>query len=369
MSDASSVSLVGISKRYAGANRPALDNVSLTIEPGAFFSILGPSGCGKTTLLRIIAGFEYPTSGRVLIGGTDVTGLPPRQRDIAMVFQDYALYPHMTVRQNITFNLTNKRVPRKEIDDRLQQVATTLGLTLLLEKLPDKLSGGERQRVALGRAIIRRPRVFLMDEPLSNLDLKLRELMRIELGRIHKELGVTMVFVTHDQSEAMTLSSTMAILEKGEVQQVGSPDLIYSSPANSFVARFIGSPSMNLLSLFVAKDCLVGGNGQSVRLPRPSSANLTDGTMILAGVRPHHFKIAPAGVTGIAVEVELVEHLGRSDFAVCRPRVEGLFESQRTIVVELETGSGISAGASLELTVDRECITCFNARSGAAIPA
>ena len=255
---ASSVELRDVTKRFAGADRPALDAVSLVVEPGAFFSVLGPSGCGKTSLLRIIAGFEYPSSGRVFIDDRDVTALPPRERDIAMVFQDYALYPHMTAEQNITFNLRNKRVPAREIRQRLDAVAEILGIKSLLGKRPDKLSGGERQRVALGRAIIRKPRVFLMDEPLSNLDLKLREIMRIELGRIHKELGVTMIFVTHDQSEAMTLSSAMAILEKGRLQQCGMPDAIYREPANMFVARFIGSPSMNMFRMRATGSMLAG---------------------------------------------------------------------------------------------------------------
>src|SRR4029079_2982443 len=227
MGSAASVRLDGVSKVFTGGDRAALENVSLDIEPGAFFSILGPSGCGKTTILRIVAGLEYPTEGRVLLDGKDVTGLPPRSRDIAMVFQDYALYPHMTVERNITFNLWNRRLSRHEISQRLNVTARTLGLEGLLTQKPAQLSGGERQRVALGRALIRRPRVFLMDEPLSNLDVKLREAMRIELGGVDQELVVTTIYVTHDQSEAMTLSTRLAVMRGGVLQQVGPPDEVY----------------------------------------------------------------------------------------------------------------------------------------------
>ena len=223
MNEVASVRLDGVSKTYPGTPRPAVDGVDLAIEAGSFFSILGPSGCGKTTLLRIIAGFEFPDAGQVHIGERDVTGLSPRNRDIAMVFQDYALYPHMTAEQNITFNLRNRRVPRAEIAERLSDTSELLGIDDILKKRPAQLSGGERQRVALGRAMIRRPKVFLMDEPLSNLDLKLREAMRIELGRLHQELGITIVYVTHDQTEAMTLSTELAVLRDGIIQQVGKP--------------------------------------------------------------------------------------------------------------------------------------------------
>ena len=230
MNEVASVRLDGVSKTYPGTLRPAVDGVDLAIEAGSFFSILGPSGCGKTTLLRIIAGFEFPDAGRVQIGERDVTGLSPHNRDIAMVFQDYALYPHMTAEKNITFNLRNRRVPRAEIAERLRDTSGLLGIDDILKKRPAQLSGGERQRVALGRAMIRRPKVFLMDEPLSNLNLKLREAMRIELGRLHQELGITIVYVTHDQTEAMTLSTELAVLRDGIIQQVGKPDAVYAQP-------------------------------------------------------------------------------------------------------------------------------------------
>jgi ABC-type sugar transport system ATPase subunit len=359
MAESSSVEIKDISKTYPGAARPAIDAVSLAIEPGAFFSILGPSGCGKTSLLRIIAGFEYPSAGRVFIGGRDITGLPPRQRDIAMVFQDYALYPHMTAEQNITFNLRNKRVPEPEIRQRLGTVADILGIGALLDKRPDKLSGGERQRVALGRAIIRKPSVFLMDEPLSNLDLKLREAMRIELGRIHRELGVTMIFVTHDQSEAMTLSSSMAVLEKGKLQQCGKPDAIYREPANLFVARFIGSPSMNMLRMRASGTALTAAGGK-IRFPIGAGVKLPMGDVIM-GVRPHHLRIAMRGAQGIPVTVDLVEHLGRSNFVVCTPTVEDVLSDQRTLVLEADTQQRLEPGMALVLAPDLASVVYFDA--------
>jgi ABC-type sugar transport system ATPase subunit len=367
MSASSSVELREVSKTYAGANRAAVDAVSLTVEPSAFFSILGPSGCGKTSLLRIIAGFEYPSSGRVFIDDRDVTALPPRQRDIAMVFQDYALYPHMTAEQNITFNLKNKRVPAREIRKRLEAVADILGIGVLLDKRPDQLSGGERQRVALGRAIIRKPRVFLMDEPLSNLDLKLREAMRIELGRIHKELGVTMIFVTHDQSEAMTLSSAMAVLEKGQLQQCGKPDAIYRDPANIFVARFIGSPSMNMLRMRVVGTALVSDADPNIRFPLGVGLKLPASEPIIVGIRPHHLRLAGNGEPGIHVVVDLIEHLGRSNFAICTPLSEGLMADRRALVFEADTRLRIEPGMKLVLTSDLASLVLFRASDGKAL--
>jgi multiple sugar transport system ATP-binding protein len=364
---ASSVELRGVTKLFAGADRPALDSISLAIPPGAFFSILGPSGCGKTSLLRIIAGFEYPSSGRIFIDDRDVTALPPRERDIAMVFQDYALYPHMTAEQNITFNLKNKSVPASEIRQRLNAVAEILGIKPLLDKRPDKLSGGERQRVALGRAIIRKPRVFLMDEPLSNLDLKLREIMRIELGRIHSELGVTTIFVTHDQSEAMTLSSEVAILEKGRLQQRGMPDSIYREPANMFVARFIGSPSMNLFRMRASGPVLTGVKDAQVTLPLGTGRGLSDDREVVVGVRAHHLRVARQGERGIPVTVDLVEHLGRSNFVVCTPLLDGLVLDGRAIVFESETEVTFAPGGRLTLTADPTSLVFFNASDGTAL--
>ncbi|MCL4188464.1 MAG: ABC transporter ATP-binding protein [Rhodobacteraceae bacterium] len=368
MAEAAPVVLEGVGKTYQGADRPSLAGVSLAIAPGAFFSILGPSGCGKTTLLRIIAGFEMPTEGRVLIDGRDVTGLPPRARDIAMVFQDYALYPHMTAADNITFGLRNRRVPRREIAVRLEATAATLGITHLLGKRPDRLSGGERQRVALGRAIVRRPRVFLLDEPLSNLDLKLRETMRIELGRLHRELGVTMVFVTHDQAEAMTLSTTLAVLDGGRLQQAGPPDTVYARPANRFVARFIGSPSMNLLAMVAGPDGLAAAGAPAAAV-LAAPAGLVPGP-VEVGIRPHHLRPAGPGTRGLAVRVELVEHLGRSNFLVCTPvDAPGLLAAGRALVAEVAADVAPEPGSALVLDAAPRDMALFDPASGQAIAA
>jgi len=363
---AAPVVLDGVGKTYPGADRPALDGIALAIAPGAFFSILGPSGCGKSTLLRIIAGFEAPSRGRVLIDGRDVTALPPRARDIAMVFQDYALYPHMTAADNITFGLRNRRLPRREIAARLEAAAATLGITHLLGQRPDRLSGGERQRVALGRAIVRRPRVFLLDEPLSNLDLKLRETMRIELGRLHRELGVTMVFVTHDQAEAMTLSTTLAVLERGRLQQAGPPDAVYARPANRFVGAFIGSPSMNLLDMVAGPGGLAAA-GAPGRPLLPAPGWLPPGP-VTVGIRPHHLTPAAAGQGGLPVRVELVEHLGRSNFLVCAPQgAPGLLPPGRALVAEVAAGLAPAPGSALALAAAPGDYLLFDPESGRAL--
>ena len=362
MSAAASVNLRGVSKTYPGTSRPAADAVDLSIEPGSFFSILGPSGCGKTTLLRIVAGFEYPDTGRVHIGEMDVTGLSPRNRDIAMVFQDYALYPHMTAEQNITFNLKNQRVPRDEIGRRLAETASLLDIGEILKKRPAQLSGGERQRVALGRAMIRRPKVFLMDEPLSNLDLKLREAMRMELARLHQELGTTMVYVTHDQTEAMTLSTELAVLRDGIIQQVGEPDAVYASPANLFVARFIGSPSMNIFRMTRHDGVLRQTGGGNGVIPLPRAAQVQQGQDCLVGVRPHHMIVQGEGGDGLQAQVLRTEHLGRSNIVDCRP-VEGpdYLHEQQVIQIETDAAAVYEPGTVIALSAPSEAIRLFGA--------
>ena len=364
MSTAASVSLLSVSKTYPGTTRPAADAVDLSIEPGCFFSILGPSGCGKTTLLRIIAGFEYPDTGRVHIAETDVTARSPRNRDIAMVFQDYALYPHMTAEQNITFNLKNQRVSRAEIGRRLAETATLLGIGEILKKRPAQLSGGERQRVALGRAMIRRPKVFLMDEPLSNLDLKLREAMRMELARLHQELGTTIVYVTHDQTEAMTLSTELAVLRDGIIQQVGKPGSVYAWPANLFVARFIGSPSMNILQMRRGDGALrpVGGDGL---LPLPCGARVGDGEECLVGVRPHDMTVQGTTGDGLRVQVMRTEHLGRSNIVDCSPE-DGpdYLHEQQAIQIETDAAESYEPGAAITLSAPADAIRLFGRDGG-----
>jgi ABC-type sugar transport system ATPase subunit len=275
----------------------------------------------------------------------------------------------MTAAQNITFNLRNKKVPRSEIEERLMATARILGIEPLLGKKPDKLSGGERQRVALGRALIRKPRVFLMDEPLSNLDLKLREAMRIELGRLHQDLGVTMVFVTHDQSEAMTLSTAMAVLNGGRLQQAGRPDSVYGAPANTFVARFIGSPSMNIFRMRAQGGCFVAADDPAVRLPLPYGWHEAPGRDVLVGVRPHHLRTADEREPGIPVEVRLVEHLGRSNFVVCTPASSaGWLHQQDTIQFETDAGLAPAPSTRLDLTAEAAKITVFDAETGMALP-
>jgi ABC-type sugar transport system ATPase subunit len=355
------VQLEAVSKTYAGSNAAALQPINLDIDEGSFFSILGPSGCGKTTMLRIVAGFEYPSEGRVHIAGRDVTGLSPRHRDIAMVFQDYALYPHMTVANNIGFNLRNRGIARADAEHRVAAIAAKLAIEHLLRKKPAQLSGGERQRVALGRALIRRPRVFLMDEPLSNLDLKLREAMRVELGRLHQELGITTIYVTHDQAEAMTLSTRLAVMRGGVLQQVGLPDEVYENPANSFVARFIGSPSMNLFRMRRDNALLRGIDDPESCLPMPSGTNVADQREVLVGVRPHDFRVSDnAQLPGIRVFVTLTEHLGRNNYVICQPRPGATFlHEQHTIQMETPTNFVCPAAKSLILTASPDAIRLF----------
>ena len=261
-SDAAHVELKRVTKRYGTVT--AISDLSLTVDKGSFTALLGPSGCGKSTLLRMIAGLEAITAGQCFIDNLDVTDVPPAQRRIAMVFQSYALYPHMTVRQNIAFSLSVAGQPRKVQNERALEVARILQLEPYLDRRPAELSGGQRQRVAIGRALVRKPEVFLFDEPLSNLDAKLRVQMRLELAKLHADLGTTMIYVTHDQTEAMTLADKIVVLDKGVISQVGSPLELYNAPANKFVAAFIGSPSMNFFPVDIAA---INGRTASVVLP------------------------------------------------------------------------------------------------------
>ncbi|MBV8256585.1 MAG: sn-glycerol-3-phosphate ABC transporter ATP-binding protein UgpC, partial [Actinobacteria bacterium] len=260
--------LDNVSKVYAGGVL-AVDHVSLEIAGGEFLVLVGPSGCGKSTLLRMIAGLEEVTDGSISIDGEEVTDLPPRARDIAMVFQTYALYPHMTVRENLGYGLKVRKTPKREVAERVEKVAEMLGLEKLLDRKPAALSGGQRQRVAMGRAIVRHPKAFLMDEPLSNLDAKLRVSMRAQLAALHGRLGTTTIYVTHDQIEAMTLGQRVAVMREGRIQQVDTPQALYSRPANLFVAAFIGSPAMNLVEAEIADGEL---QFAGFRIPLPPDA-------------------------------------------------------------------------------------------------
>ena len=294
------VILEGLTKKFG--NVVAVNNVNLEIKDGSFMVLLGPSGCGKTTILRLIAGLEKPTEGRIFIDDRDVTELSPKDRDIAMVFQTYSLYPHMTVYENIAFPLRIRRIKRDELDRRVREVADMLGLSEMLHKKPRELSGGQRQRVAMGRAIIRKPRVFLFDEPLSNLDAKLRIQMRAELSRLHKQLGITSIYVTHDQVEAMTLGDEIAVINKGEIQAVGKPLEIYKKPNNVFVAGFIGAPPMNIIKGKIKDSEFVSDNLHVVLSNPPIQGDCT------IGIRPEHVEVVEKD--GIEGTVEVVEAVG-----------------------------------------------------------
>jgi multiple sugar transport system ATP-binding protein len=315
--------LDNLSKVFSGGV-VAVDGVSLTIGSGEFLVLVGPSGCGKSTLLRMIAGLEEVTSGTISIGERDVTDLPPRARDIAMVFQSYALYPHMTVRQNLGYGLKVRKTPKREIGERVTRAAELLGLDQLLDRKPAALSGGQRQRVAMGRAIVREPKAFLMDEPLSNLDAKLRVSMRAQLAALHARLETTTIYVTHDQIEAMTLGQRVAVMRDGRIQQVDTPQELYARPANLYVAAFIGSPAMNLVEAEVAHGQVRFG-GYAIPLP---TANTTPDGQVIAGIRPEAFEdsaFADPSLPRIDVKAEVVEELGADThvlFSVAAPRVE-----------------------------------------------
>jgi len=305
------VELINVSKIY-GRGQRAVDRVSLAVEDGEFLVLVGPSGCGKSTVLRMVAGLEEITEGEIKIGGRVVNDVPPKDRDIAMVFQNYALYPHMTAYENMAFGLKLRKQSREEVDRKVRETAGVLGLDPLLERRPKEMSGGERQRVALGRAMVRHPRVFLFDEPLSNLDAKLRLQTRAEINRLHQRVAATMIYVTHDQVEAMTLGDRIVVLNKGRVQQVADPFTLYHHPANVFVAGFIGSPPMNFFPATVAEASLTAG-GASLPLPAERARALAPhrGGSVTVGVRPEDLVLKPAGAGGgFDGTVELREPLG-----------------------------------------------------------
>ncbi|MEO5632948.1 sn-glycerol-3-phosphate ABC transporter ATP-binding protein UgpC [Gaiella sp.] len=352
----------GVTKRFPDGTI-AVDDLHLRIEDGEFMIFVGPSGCGKTTALRMVAGLEHPTSGEILIGGNVVNDLDPVDRDIAMVFQNYALYPHMTVRGNIGFPLETQRLPKAEREQRIAEAASLLGLEDLLERKPGALSGGQRQRVAMGRAIVRHPRSFLMDEPLSNLDAKLRVQMRAELVKLHQRLGVTTLYVTHDQVEAMTLGQRVAVLDHGVVQQVDPPDVLYNRPANMFVASFIGSPSMNFLRARIDGEWILFGEFR-LHLPGTAAARLSrsDGELIV-GLRPEYFSDAhlAGGNEAIPVTVEITEQLGSETlvyFRIDGVKAESSGDAQAELggafVARLDPRTRPVPGEQLQLTVDLE---------------
>jgi multiple sugar transport system ATP-binding protein len=336
-------------RKEFGAGVVAVDDVSLTIEDGEFMVLVGPSGCGKTTLLRSIGGLEPITDGRIQIGDRDVTKLAPAKRDVAMVFQNYALYPHMTVRKNLGYGLRVRKTPRKEAAERIDTVARMLGLQDLLDRRPGQLSGGQQQRVAMGRAIVREPAAFLMDEPLSNLDAKLRVGMRTSLQQLHARLGTTTVYVTHDQVEAMTLGQRVAVMRDGKIQQVDAPPRLYDEPANIFVAAFIGSPAMNLIETDLGGDA-IGLAGQSIPLDRERRPRFAREGHAIVGIRPEAFEdaaFAPSGLPQIEVRVDVLEELGSDAFVFFE------LDAKQVVVEEARSDDGEDDGKLLA-TSDRE---------------
>jgi len=357
----------------------AVRNIDLTVQSGEFMVLVGPSGCGKSTLLRMIAGLEETTSGTILIGDRDVTTAAPRDRDVAMVFQNYALYPHMSVRDNLGFSLKMAHTPKAELRKRVQDVAAMLGLTEYLGRKPGQLSGGQRQRVAMGRAIVRRPTVYLMDEPLSNLDAKLRVSMRAELTNLHKRLGVTTVYVTHDQVEAMTLGQRVAVIEDGRVQQVAHPQELYRAPANVFVATFMGSPSMNVAQASVSDGLLTFGQF-SLPLSVAQQTAIDGRPEVVVGLRPEAFSTSGAEPT-VSVDVAAVENLGTEShafFGVDAPQVgvathrvaddaPSMVERGSVFVARLTADDVVTPGQPLVLSVDTRRMYLFDADTGTTL--
>jgi multiple sugar transport system ATP-binding protein len=353
----------------------AVDGVSLEVGDGEFLVLVGPSGCGKSTLLRLLAGLEDVTGGTITIGDRDVTDLAPRSRDIAMVFQSYALYPHMTVRQNLGYGLRARKTPKNEIARRVGEVAELLGLADLLDRRPAHLSGGQRQRVAMGRAIVRQPQAFLLDEPLSNLDAKLRVGMRASLAQLHQRLGVTTVYVTHDQTEAMTLGQRVAVMRDGHILQCDSPSELYAHPNDLFIAAFIGSPAMNLVEAFPDGDTIRFGQ---FTLPAPRAPRQE---RVVLGIRPETFGIGNPALPTIDVRVEVVEDLGSEAhvfFHVDAPPItaevlesaseEGLRGADRALfTARVDAGAAPAVGATVALGVDVERFHYFDADSGARL--
>ena len=309
-----------VTRIYPGSEAAAVHDFDLHIEDGEFMVLVGPSGSGKTTALRMLAGLEEVDAGAIWIGPRDVTDVAPKDRDIAMVFQNYALYPYLTVAENIAFPLAMAKVGRSERSRRVASIAELLGLTEYLGRKPYQLSGGQRQRVAMGRAIIRSPSVYLMDEPLSNLDAQLRVQMRAEIGSLQARMGVTTIYVTHDQSEAMTLGHRVAVLRGGVLQQCATPRELYDRPVNSFVGSFIGSPSMNLLTVAVEAGAVARLGDSEIRLPRAALETLDSSDTVVVGLRPESMELA---ADGISASVEVVEELGPDAFVFSRADIGG----------------------------------------------
>ncbi|MEQ8898401.1 MAG: ABC transporter ATP-binding protein [Roseovarius sp.] len=351
------VELLNVCKTFGDVT--AVDNVNLSIPDGEFMVFVGPSGCGKSTTLRMIAGLEDTSSGTVMIGGRDVTHLQPKDRNVAMVFQNYALYAHKNVYDNLGFGLKVRGVAKGEIDSHVQRAAKMLGLEELLERKPKQLSGGQKQRVALGRALVRDPDLFLLDEPLSNLDAKMRVKTREEIAKLHAATGSSMIYVTHDQVEAMTLGDRIAVMSGGRVQQVGPPLELYDHPANVFVGSFIGSPEMNLVDgelVSGASGLDFMGEGMTLPLGPEIAAGGTAGQTVTAGLRPEHLNISDAAGGSFAVEVDLIEQMGAQTLILCK-----LGKSRmRALVTRNDT---VRVGEILHLQVQPENVHVFDKKS------
>jgi multiple sugar transport system ATP-binding protein len=355
------VSIRGVRKSFGAT--PILHGVSVEVADGEFTVLVGPSGCGKSTLLRMIAGLEEIDGGEVAIGGRVVNKVPPKQRDIAMVFQNYALYPHMTVRDNMAFSLRLAKAPREAMDERVDRAASILGLAGLLDRYPRQLSGGQRQRVAMGRAIVRDPQVFLFDEPLSNLDAKLRVQTRAELKDLHQRLRTTTIYVTHDQIEAMTMADKIVVMQGGRIEQVGSPLELYDHPANRFVAGFIGSPAMNFLPGAVEAGGFRAEGGTLWPLPPGVTQSYNDNMPAVYGVRPEHLQLAEAGAPGaVPLLVQVVEPTGSETQVHGRLGnlpVMGAFRERVTV----------QPGAPLTVTADPSLVHLFDLKTGVRLVA
>ncbi|HEX7387155.1 MAG TPA: sn-glycerol-3-phosphate ABC transporter ATP-binding protein UgpC [Castellaniella sp.] len=352
------VELRHVGKRYPGSTSLAVDDFNLVTEDGEFVVLVGPSGCGKSTTMRMIAGLEDHTQGDILIDGSNVNGVEPKDRDIAMVFQSYALYPHMSVRENMGFSLKLKKFDKADIKERVIKVAQVLGIEPLLERKPRELSGGQRQRVALGRAIVRQPQVFLMDEPLSNLDAKLRVDMRAEIIKLHRNLGVTTFYVTHDQTEAMTMGQRVAVMRDGLVQQIDTPNNLYQRPANRFVAGFIGTPSMNLLDATLDGD-KAGGEDFVLTLDEAGRAAAKDRAQICVGIRPEHLHLSRQEDSSrrLTGTVEVIEPLGA--FTLMQVRV-----GKTVVTAQIEPGRRIAMGDTVTIGCSADRLYLFDAGDG-----
>jgi multiple sugar transport system ATP-binding protein len=362
------VKVSALHKRFGPVH--AVRGIDLDIPDGEFTVLVGPSGCGKSTLLRTIAGLEEIDEGSIEIGGQMVNGMRPRDRDVAMVFQDYALYPHMTVFGNISLSLRARRLPKPQIEERVKRVAKMLGIVALLERYPRQLSGGQRQRVAIGRAIVRNPQVFLFDEPLSNLDAQLRDEMRSEIKRLHQEIATTMIYVTHDQVEAMTLADRIVLLRDGLIEQQGAPLDLFEQPATLFVAGFLGSPRMNFLNGCIERGVdgatvTLGDGGPTVALPRGRTPTVGDGTKVILGLRPEHVGRAVAGpqtdgYARVEATIELVQPTGSRSYATFRL-------GEQPVMAELQAHDVSHPGERIHIDINLRRAALFDPTTGRAL--